>query len=195
MIKHHTLRHLRHKLGWTQGYAAQKIGIQQSYLSKLENGQAMPSLEVLSAISKAYECDLKSLAPLANYSDLPQTSFSDNHSSPMIIGALICICFCVLLFSLAWLGLITSNTAYTYQILPESDSNVVTPTYLVIDYYRGERFEEEILDSKVKYALIGERDITPFENKLLYVISLLLFIIGTALTTVGLYLKRKKLNI
>lgn len=192
MIKHHTLRHLRHKLGWTQGHAAQQIGIQQSYLSKLENGQAFPSLEVLSAISKAYGCDMKALAPLANYSNNSHTPNSNFKSFKTLVGSVVfCMLIASLLFSSAWFGLFTSNTAYTYQILPDSASDIITPTYLVTDYYRGEKFEELVLDSKVGYVLIGERDITSFANKLLYVISLLLFIVGTALAVVGLYLNRK----
>ena len=192
MIKHHTLRHLRHKLGWTQGHAAQQIGIQQSYLSKLENGQAFPSLEVLSAISKAYGCDLKTLAPLANYSDSSQAANSNITSIKwLVVSVIFCLLLSSLLFLTAWFGLFTSNTAYTYQVLPGSPSDIITPTYLVTDYYRGEKFEELVLDSKVGYVLIGERDITSFGNKLLYVISLLLFIVGTALTIVGLYLNRK----
>lgn len=192
MIKHNTLRHLRHKLGWTQGHAAQQIGIQQSYLSKLENGQALPSFEVLTAISKAYGCDLKTLAPLANYSDSSHVPNSNTTSFKKLAGSVIfCMLLASLLLSIAWFGLFTSNTAYTYQILPDSAPDIVTPTYLVTDYYRGEKFEEQVLNSKVGYVLIGERDITPFGNKLLYVISLFLFIVGTALTIVGLYLNRK----
>ena len=37
MIKNKVLRQLRLAKGWTQGHAAKEIGIQQSYLSKLEN--------------------------------------------------------------------------------------------------------------------------------------------------------------
>ncbi|WP_018623880.1 helix-turn-helix domain-containing protein [Kangiella aquimarina] len=192
MIKHHTLRHLRHNLGWTQGHAAQQIGIQQSYLSKLENGQAVPSFEVLSAISNAYGCDLKTLAPLANYSDSSHVPNLNVISLKKLVGgSILCILLAGLLFSSAWFGLFTSNTAYTYQILPGIAPDIVTPTYLVTDDYRGEKFEELVLNSKVGYVLIGERDISPFGNKLLYVIGLLLFIVGTALTIVGLYLNRK----
>ncbi len=36
------LKRLRANKKWTQAYAAREIGIQQSYLSKLENGQFIP---------------------------------------------------------------------------------------------------------------------------------------------------------
>lgn len=37
------LKRLRVNNNWTQAFAAREIGIQQSYLSKLESGQFTPS--------------------------------------------------------------------------------------------------------------------------------------------------------
>ncbi|MEQ8954557.1 MAG: helix-turn-helix transcriptional regulator, partial [Gammaproteobacteria bacterium] len=41
------LRLLRTEKGWHQPELAEKLGIEQSYLSKLENGHSLPSGEIL----------------------------------------------------------------------------------------------------------------------------------------------------
>ena len=51
------IRDRRAALGWTQPEAAAKAQIEQSYLSKLENGRSTPSADVYSRICEAYEID------------------------------------------------------------------------------------------------------------------------------------------
>lgn len=46
------LRSLREKAGWTQPEAAEKIEIEQSYLSKLETGKCFPSEDIFSKLSR-----------------------------------------------------------------------------------------------------------------------------------------------
>ncbi|NVK21590.1 MAG: helix-turn-helix domain-containing protein [Kangiellaceae bacterium] len=48
------LRSLRAISGWTQPQCAEKIGIEQSYLSKLENDKSIPSAEIFDALCAAY---------------------------------------------------------------------------------------------------------------------------------------------
>ncbi|MGI9325517.1 MAG: helix-turn-helix domain-containing protein [Pseudomonadales bacterium] len=55
------LRTHREKRQWTQPKAAEVIGIEQSYLSKLENDHSIPSLEVFRRIVDAYETDVGEL--------------------------------------------------------------------------------------------------------------------------------------
>lgn len=52
----------REDRGWTQPVAAEKIGIEQSYLSKLETGKATPSEEMFERLARGYEFDLDRLA-------------------------------------------------------------------------------------------------------------------------------------
>ncbi len=56
-----SLKCLRGKHGLTQSQAAMDIGIEQSYLSKLESDQAWASLEVLKRICAVYRTDVASL--------------------------------------------------------------------------------------------------------------------------------------
>ena len=54
------LRTLREQKNWTQPQAAEAIGIEQSYLSKLENDHSAPSADVFRRIITAYETDIAS---------------------------------------------------------------------------------------------------------------------------------------
>ncbi len=49
------LKQLRQAQGMTQPQLAEKIGIEQSYLSKLENDKSLPSAEMFQAIYSALE--------------------------------------------------------------------------------------------------------------------------------------------
>ncbi len=56
------LKAQREARGWTQPMAAEKIGIEQSYLSKLEGGKATPSEEMFERLVEAYDIDLDQMA-------------------------------------------------------------------------------------------------------------------------------------
>lgn len=56
------IRDLRNGLRWTQPEAASKIGIEQSYLSKLESGKSYPSEDVFSGLLAAYTIDLSEMS-------------------------------------------------------------------------------------------------------------------------------------
>lgn len=49
------LRQLRVQRGWTQPEAAARVGIEQSYLSKLETGKSVPSTEIYDRLVGAYD--------------------------------------------------------------------------------------------------------------------------------------------
>ena len=51
----------RNKLGWTQPEAATRIEIEQSYLSKLENGHSIPSHDVFARLCRVYEIEIPQL--------------------------------------------------------------------------------------------------------------------------------------
>ena len=55
------IRDVRRRLNWTQPEAAREIGIEQSYLSKLESGKSYPSEEVFSSIISRYSIDVSTL--------------------------------------------------------------------------------------------------------------------------------------
>ena len=49
----HQIKVCRHKLGMTQVDLAERCGIYQTYLSRIENGAANPSVFLLNAIATA----------------------------------------------------------------------------------------------------------------------------------------------
>ena len=55
------LRKKREGKGWTQPVAAQQIGIEQSYLSKLETGKSYPSEDIFDRLLAAYSIDCDEL--------------------------------------------------------------------------------------------------------------------------------------
>ena len=55
------VRDRRQRQGWTQPDAAKRIGIEQSYLSKLETGKSYPSEDVFSSLVATYKIDLTDL--------------------------------------------------------------------------------------------------------------------------------------
>jgi len=55
------IREIRRERQWTQPQAAKEIGIEQSYLSKLESGKSYPSEDVFSSLISAYNTDLSHL--------------------------------------------------------------------------------------------------------------------------------------
>ena len=78
------LKELRSTRGWTQPQAAEQIGVEQSYLSKLENGHSTPSGDVLSRILAAYAVDVGELLNGLDHSakaQLRQIAEVDDHLS------------------------------------------------------------------------------------------------------------------
>lgn len=55
------IRQKREHNGWTQPEAAAKIGIEQSYLSKLETGKSYPAEDIFNKLVETYKIDVKTL--------------------------------------------------------------------------------------------------------------------------------------
>jgi transcriptional regulator with XRE-family HTH domain len=64
------LKSQRDARGWTQPMAAEKIGIEQSYLSKLETGKASPSEDMFQRLLTAYDMDVDALGAAVTLSEL-----------------------------------------------------------------------------------------------------------------------------
>jgi transcriptional regulator with XRE-family HTH domain len=55
------LRNLRHQRGWTLEELANRTGVSEAYLSRLESGERQPSLAVLFNLARAHTISLSSL--------------------------------------------------------------------------------------------------------------------------------------
>ncbi len=85
------LRSLRAVSGWTQPECAEKIGIEQSYLSKLENDKSIPSAEIFDALCATYKVspdevikDLDKAYIRKNLMHIPMVSVSTNGHSEQV---------------------------------------------------------------------------------------------------------------
>ena len=74
MLLGEKLRQLRDSKEWTQPEAADSIGIEQSYLSKLENDRSLPSLEVFRRLIDAYDVSVAEVMEDIDPSSIPQLS-------------------------------------------------------------------------------------------------------------------------
>ncbi len=169
---------LRKQHGWTQAVAAREIDIQQSYLSKLENGRFIPSDEVIDKLCKAYQVPKTELVT-AIPSEQPVAKY-------WIFGVLAGL---ILLIS-GYFGLVYNQTYYTYRATPVSDSESVDAglSFHLTDQYNGERYVTTFDGVTYDYELIAERDVLRKENRWLMTSGLILALmsIGFAIVRMGL---------
>jgi transcriptional regulator with XRE-family HTH domain len=83
------LKQLRSERNLTQPQLAQAIGIEQSYLSKLENDKSVPSADIFQSILKAFSIDvatfLEGVDEKQVYRDLRQVPEVSNHLNARVI--------------------------------------------------------------------------------------------------------------
>jgi len=123
------LRQLRKEKEWTQPQLADAIGIEQSYLSKLENGKSIPSADIFQLILQEFDIDtgsmladidasivhrqLRQIPEVANY--LNQRSATDlKFRRRWLIGSALCTIIGLVLSASSYFGLLISESQYTY---------------------------------------------------------------------------------
>ncbi len=175
---------LRQKKGWTQAFAAREIGIQQSYLSKLENAKCLPSPEVIKQISDVYQVTKNELA-------LPST-MSDEQYKKHIYWTFSLFFVATLMFIAAHFKLFYGQTFYTYQFsLSSEQSDLPNTGYHISELYLGERYLEQLDLNTIEYRLIGQREVERPENNWLYAVALLFLTLSLMLSLFS-YLKRRE---
>jgi len=123
------LRQLRTQKNLTQPQLAQAIGIEQSYLSKLENDKSVPSADIFQAILKALGIDvatfLEGVDEKQVYRDLRQVPEVSNHLNAQVSAKIhsirtwlfasgIALTLGLTLFVSGLRGLVFSNTQFNY---------------------------------------------------------------------------------
>ncbi|MDP5213685.1 helix-turn-helix transcriptional regulator [Pseudoalteromonas tunicata] len=167
------LKRLRVERKWTQAFAAREIGIQQSYLSKLENSQFLPSEEVIDKLSLCYGVALTEFIPQTVQAVNPLDRFTKVAAFVLLLALLLWLC--------AQFELFYPETYFTYQA-KQAQFWVVNVT----QFYRGERFVE----GDVIYEIVGERRVSRFENRVILVLSYLLALVGGVLLASKRFLNR-----
>lgn len=170
------LKRLRVNNKWTQAFAAREIGIQQSYLSKLENGQFTPSAEVVEKLELCY-----GKSCLNNY--LPSKPPINTSTKKMLVISLALFITGLVIWMCATYEIFYPETYFTYQA--KSGDFLA---FNVSQQYQGERF----IEGDVTYQIVGERKISRIENRFLIVsssLSILLSIVTGIFSKKHLLLK------
>jgi transcriptional regulator with XRE-family HTH domain len=160
------VKQLRAERNLTQPQLAQAIGIEQSYLSKLENGKSVPSADIFQAILRAFSVDVATLLEGVDdrivHRDLKQVPEVANHLGSQVnrkVHSIKAWLFssgvaCALGLTLAtagYRGLLFSNTQYNYEsagvVLPGEPTNI-------FDIHRG------LLHNKLVARMITEAEFT-----------------------------------
>lgn len=127
------LKELRLNKDWTQPEAAEAIGIEQSYLSKLENGKSIPSDEIFEQLIHGYGTSLSALidgleddeADRLRDIDVVRSHLSvsraqaEKSTDRKVIGGIISIVLGIGLVMSGQLALFAPDTRYEYKF--ESD--------------------------------------------------------------------------
>ncbi len=146
---------LRKRQNWTQANAAKIIDIQQSYLSKLENGHHLPSHDVIGKLCKAYDIQERELL-------LGETRVFKRE-----LIASILIIISILLILTGYFSIFFPQTYYTYKIssIPKESQMLPIPNIHLTDQYLGEQYIKIIANNDYTYKLVAQREIYRIENR------------------------------
>jgi len=123
------LKSLRTTRNWTQPQAADAIGVEQSYLSKLENNHSVPSGDVFARIAKAFEItvaqvlqdlDDLSLDQLSQIPDVANHLTEQQRNSKMNLrlwsqGLAVAVALGAALVYAGFSNLIVADVVYSYK--------------------------------------------------------------------------------
>ena len=123
------LRQLRKQKDWTQPQLAEAIGIEQSYLSKIENGKSTPSADIFQLILDAFSIDtaslleeidsaiihrqLRQIPEVANFLNLKMATDLNRRKRWLISSALFTSAGILFILS-SYLGLLFPETQFNY---------------------------------------------------------------------------------
>ncbi len=124
------LKQLRSEKNWTQPQLAEAIGIEQSYLSKLENDKSIPSADIFQAILKAFTIDagsflegidtqiiqrqLRQIPEVVNFLNADVAGKIHDIKKWLFCSAIACVIGSTLIVA-GQMGLLFSNTLYNYE--------------------------------------------------------------------------------
>jgi transcriptional regulator with XRE-family HTH domain len=175
------LKQLRAERNLTQPQLAQAIGIEQSYLSKLENDKSVPSADIFQAILKAFSIDVGTFLDGVDekqvYRDLRQVPEVSNHLNAQmntkihsikawLFASGISLALGLGLGIAGLRGLLFSSTQYNYEsagILLQGEPTDFFETYVAMLYDQqgaGEITSKERVQRSIE---IGKRRVRDYE--------------------------------
>jgi transcriptional regulator with XRE-family HTH domain len=206
------LKQIRTEKNLTQPQFAEAIGIEQSYLSKLENDKSQPSADMFSTIVKALQ-----LAPKELLADIDRTILQTSmrhipevsqflkgevqrrlHDARKYIWSAAAACLLGFALMLAANdGIFFANNLYKYRslgvILPGESDQIFQPSHDVSAYNvqtievwgnRGSMFFQPAANGQRKFELVDVTYVRPPQNQLLQYLGALLMFGGVLLLVV-----------
>lgn len=168
------IKQLRNERNLTQPQLAEAIGIEQSYLSKLENDKSVPSADIFQAILKGFALDaasflqgidervvhreLRQIPEVANHINAGVTDRVHNIRKWLFGSAAACA-LGLTLAAAGYRGLIFSDKQFTYSspgvILPGEPSNIfsIYPGLLMNRFWGKEITSEERNKLEVEFNM------------------------------------------
>ncbi len=206
------LKQIRSEKNLTQPQFAEAIGIEQSYLSKLENDKSQPSADMFSTIVKALQ-----LAPQQVLADIDRTILQTSmrhipevsqflngevqrrlHDARKYIWSAAAACLLGFALMLAANdGIFFANNLYKYRslgvILPGESDQIFQPSHNANAYNvqtievwgnRGSMFFQPVANGQRKFELVDVTYVRPPQNQLLQYLGALLMFGGVLLLVV-----------
>ncbi len=165
------VKQLRAERNLTQPQLAQAIGIEQSYLSKLENDKSIPSADIFQAILKAFGVDvgtfLEGVDEKQLYRDLRQVPEVANHLNTVtttrihsiktwLFASGIALALGLTIGFAAWRGLLFANKQFVYSspgVIPPGEP---TNYFEKFEDLQMQRFVAQEITDKERVALLLE---------------------------------------
>lgn len=210
------LRQLRQGRNLTQPELAGTLGIEQSYLSKLENGRYLPSAELLDGILEVFALPVGDLVDdlepgqRNKLRQIPLVARHFDEQKKLLIGdrrrwllaSTMLLAFGVAIAYAGHRHLFVANVNFSYFsecVIPEGESierydcntglGLRPPDVdqFTTTTYRGERFATQADGGTRWYLLASERQVDPWQNKVIATLGVFLAVLGLT----GVALERK----
>ena len=206
------LRELRHGKSLTQPELAEAIGIEQSYLSKLENGKYLPSPDVFDRILEIFDVSVGDLVddldlPVRNrLRQIPLVAQHFSEQKRLLIGdrrrwLLVSTLLLAVGITVAYSGhrnLFVPGIVYEYfsQCLMPAETSVCGQSVgetaggtdmVFTREYRGQRYVVPVDGGFRMYWIGEERLVEPWQNKVIAAFGVLFAVLGVT----GLAMEKK----
>lgn len=208
------LRQLRQERNLTQPELADALGIEQSYLSKLETGKSLPSGEVLNRILEVFGLSLEGFIadfdegtrrqlrhiPLvADHFTRQKHLLIDNRKRWLLLSTLLLALGSTLVYG-GSVHFFVDDMAYYYRsngIVRAGESKLafeeeylaerLDEDFLTLNEYRGAVFNIPVDGGSRTYTLMQENGVDPWQNKAVAMLGVFMLVLGLA----GFGLERK----
>jgi transcriptional regulator with XRE-family HTH domain len=210
------LRQLRQEKNLTQPELAEALGIEQSYLSKLETGKSLPSGDVLNRILAVFglsldqfvaELDegsrnqLRHLPDVADHFTRQKLQLIGNRKRWLLVSSLLVALGAALVYA-GTVEFFVSDMVYDYQspgvvlageskeIFESRQDNTearLNQDYLSTRQYRGTIFNVPVEGGSRTYYLDRNVEVDPWQNQAMAMLGVFMMVLGLA----GLGLERK----